>query len=257
MRDITISLVQFDIAWCDSAANLAQLDTRLRAIDTSPDLVILPETFTSGFFMQPADVAQAMKGPAVTWMRDSASSMGAHIMGSLIIVDDNRYHNRLVCAHPDGSISYYDKRHLFSYAGEHHQFTPGNHRLEININDWKVCPLICYDLRFPVWSRNTTDYDLLVYVANWPAVRTEAWSSLLKARAIENQCFTVGVNRTGSDGNGIDYAGASVVFDMGGQKISELGGDDATATVKLSHADLAEYRKRYNFLADRDSYTIE
>ena len=257
MQDLNITLVQYDIAWCDSKANIDRISGHLEKSYQRQDLVVLPETFTSGFYMKPAEVAQDMRGEGVNWLRQKATSNSAHFMGSLIIRDDDRYYNRLICAHPDDTLSFYDKRHLFTYAGEHQQFTAGGHRLELDIKGWKICPLICYDLRFPVWSRNTSDYDVLIYVANWPAARTDAWTSLLKARAIENQCYVIGVNRTGTDGNNIDYAGASVVFDMGGRTLLSLGNEATTGSVSLSHAELQEFRERYNFLADRDSYTID
>jgi predicted amidohydrolase len=176
-------------------------------------------------------------------------------MGSLALQAGEDFHNRLVCAHPDGTTSSYDKRHLFSYAGEDNVFTPGEHRLTTLCGDgWKVCPMVCYDLRFPAWSRNTDAYDVLIYVANWPSARVDAWNTLLKARAIENQCFTIGVNRTGSDSNGIDYSGSTRVYDMAGGNIAKAGDTPHLLEVTLNHQLLSDYRAKYNFLPDQDRF---
>ncbi len=259
MRDLIIKLVQFDIAWHDNSANIDIINALLdKERGSGCDMIVLPETFNSGFTLSSEEVAQDMKGPAVTWMLDTASKFGADVLGSLVIFEDEVYRNRLVVAHPDQTISFYDKRHLFTYAGEGNVFTQGEHRLTFTTGDgWKVCPLICYDLRFPVWSRNTVDYDILIYVANWPAARVDAWRTLLKARAIENQCYSVGVNRIGTDENGLAYVGSSQVYDMAGDLLVSAPDEPAVLTVTLNHKKLTDYRARYNFLPDQDRFSIQ
>jgi predicted amidohydrolase len=257
LPDLSIAYIQFDIAWHDWDANRRVLEDALVEVGGNVDLLILPEMFSSGFTMEPEKVAQSMDGPAVKWMSDRAVSQQAHVIGSLVIAEDKHYYNRLICAHPDGTRSHYDKRHLFTYANEDVHYAPGAHRLIVEINGWRICPLVCYDLRFPVWSRNTVDYDLLIYVANWPSVRLEAWSTLLKARAIENLAYVIGLNRVGRDDNGIDYPGASEVFDMSGRSLLRSNDLPDTAHIVLSKASLREFRSRYNFLADRDSFIID
>jgi predicted amidohydrolase len=212
--------------------------------------------FATGYSMQPDAVAQTMDGPAVEWMRSTAARTGAVIMGSLAIQADGDYYNRLIVAEPDDTLNYYDKRHLFSFAGEHEVYKPGTHQLLVTVKGWKIMPLVCYDLRFPVWSRNAEGYDLLVYVANWPTPRQEAWTVLLKARAIENQSYVVGVNRVGSDPNGNEYPGKSVVYDMAGRALHESDGEEDTGMAVLCHETLLEYRSRFAFLPDRDTFLI-
>jgi len=198
-----------------------------------------------------------MEGPAVSWMLRKAAEKNCVIMGSMVITDDGKYFNRLVCAAPDGTTSYYDKRHLFSYAGEDVPFTGGNHRLVINIQGWRVCPMICYDLRFPVWSRSHDDYDVLVFVANWPTPRIDAWETLLKARAIENLSYVVAVNRIGTDDNNNSYSGRSQVIDYGGRVLAHQGDTKGVLAATLDYASLRDFRSRYNFLADKDAYILE
>jgi len=257
LQDLTIAYLQYNIQWHDWEANVAIIQRHLSDLQQEIDLLILPETFSSGFTINPNPVAQNMNGPVLIWMNEIAIKRGITIIGSTIIEDDGAFYNRLICAHPDGSISHYDKRHLFSYAGENEQFSPGKHRLQFTIRNWTICPLICYDLRFPVWSRNTNEYDVLVYVANWPTPRVDAWRTLLKARAIENQSYTIGVNRTGSDNNDFKYPGASEVFDMAGQSLHNSNSEDELAVVTLSKSNLEAYRAEYNFLADKDSYILD
>ncbi len=257
MQDLTVAYLQYNIQWHDWEANVAIIERHLSDLQREIDLLILPETFSSGFTIDPNPVAQHMDGPVVNWMSETARSRNHTVIGSVIIEDDGAFYNRLVCAHPDGAISHYDKRHLFSYAGEGAQFTKGNHRLQFKIRDWTICPLICYDLRFPVWSRNTREYDVLVYVANWPTPRVEAWQALLKARAIENQAYAIGVNRTGRDNNDFRYPGSSEVFDMSGHSLHKSSSEDELAVVVLNKAILETYRAEYNFLADKDSYILD
>ncbi len=257
MQDLVIAYLQYDIQWHDWEANTSIIQRHLDSLNRDIDLLILPETFSSGFTMQPNPVAQRMNGPVVQWMSKTASDRDHVVIGSVIIEEDGAFFNRLICAHRDGTTNHYDKRHLFTYAGESDQFTSGNHRLQFKIRDWTICPLICYDLRFPVWSRNTHDYDVLVYVANWPAPRIGAWQALLKARAIENQAYVLGVNRTGKDNNDYQYPGSSEVFDMTGTSLYKSNSEDEMAVVVLNKSDLDNYRSQYNFLADRDSYIVD
>lgn len=257
MQDLTIAYLQYNIQWHDWEANVAIIERHLSSLHREIDLLILPETFSSGFTIDPNPVAQGMNGPVVDWMCKTAKTENFTIIGSVIIEDGGVFYNRLICAHPDGSTSHYDKRHLFSYAGEGDQYASGNHRLQFRIRDWTICPLICYDLRFPVWSRNTQEYDVLVYVANWPAPRVEAWQALLKARAIENQAYTIGVNRTGRDNNNLRYPGSSEVFDMAGHSLHQSTTEDELAVVVLNKHDLKTFRTEYNFLADKDSYILD
>lgn len=256
MEPFHLTYLQIDLHWEDFPANQQRLDHYISALNQPSDLILLPEMFGSGFTMEPQHVAQEMNGPAVQWMGETAQKSGASIMGSLVIQEEGQYFNRLLCADPDGSIQYYDKRHLFSYAGEEKTYTPGNHHLILTIKGWRILPLICYDLRFPVWSRNVSGYDILVYVANWPTPRIDAWTALLKARAIENQCYVAGVNRVGEDPLGNQYSGQSAVFDMGGHVVIGSGDKEETRTAVLDHQVLTDYRKRYTFLPDRDHFTL-
>jgi predicted amidohydrolase len=206
--------------------------------------------------MDTATLAEEMSGPTVGWLREEAAALGCVITGSLIVRDAGQCFNRLVWARPDGSLEYYDKRHLFRMANEQQHYTAGNRRLVTELKGWRVCPLICYDLRFPVWSRSRGDYDLLLYVANWPQRRAHAWAALLKARAIENLSYVVGVNRIGRDGNGTTYVGDSVALDFLGQPLSSEGGGDRVETVVLDLESLQSYRSSFPALLDADPYEI-
>lgn len=256
MADLSVGIIQPDLIWENWRANAEAIERLIDGLQAPVDLVLLPEMFGSGFSMTPDKIAQDMEGPAVQWMSQTATTLQASLMGSLVIEDDGHYYNRLIHATPGGSLSYYDKRHLFTYAGEDKNYAGGNHRLITTVKGWRICPLVCYDLRFPVWSRNDLDYDLLVYVANWPAPRIEAWSALLKARAIENLSFCIGVNRVGSDPLGNDYLGASSAYDHAGTLLHDCGAEEAVAVVRLDKGAMEKFREQYNFLADRDSYTI-
>lgn len=256
MRNLTCALIQWDVAWHDWQANRGIVENKLRDLKDPVDLVLLPEMFGSGFTMKPGDVAQTMDGPGVQWMLEMARRHATTLMGSLVITEDSHFYNRLITAAPDGAVSYYDKRHLFSYAEENAHYHHGMHRLIETVRDWRVCPLVCYDLRFPVWSRNNDEYDLLVYVANWPGARIAAWDVLLRARAIENLCYVIGVNRIGTDVNGHLYPGHSSVYNAAGELLYQSGAGEEVATVTLDSDALINFRKRYNFLADRDIYTV-
>ncbi len=252
MQDITATLIQKDLHWENPRQNIIDFESLLLKIEAPSDLVILPEMFTTGFSMQPHKFAEAMHGPTTQWLQKMANQTNKTIIGSLIIKENNKYYNRLIWASPNQPLQKYDKRHLFSYGHEDDHYTAGNAILESTIKNWKIRPLICYDLRFPVWSRNTTDYDLLVYVANWPTRRIEHWRSLLIARAIENQCFVIGLNRIGKDKNGIEHNGNSMIISPKGVVLSELIGEEIVHTVKLSKTELLDYRKQFPALLDRD-----
>ncbi len=221
------------------------------------DLIILPEMFTTGFDMQPEVHAQTMDGDAVHSMKYWAAQSGASIIASMIIRDSGHYYNRCLHISTSTTPEYYDKRHLFSLAGEHQSYKAGNRRMIFDIDGWKIFPQICYDLRFPVWSRNTFDYDLAVYVANWPESRIRAWSTLLRARAIENQCYVIGVNRVGNDPNGNYYSGMSAAISYDGGCIREASSAEEIVIVELDRLEMLSYRSRLDFLADRDKFVLE
>jgi predicted amidohydrolase len=253
---LRVTLVQTELAWQDPAANRRNLASHFRGLAGHTDLIVLPEMFSTGFSMDTGTLAEEMNGPTVGWLREEAAALGCVIAGSLIIRDAGQYFNRLVWARPDGSLDTYDKRHLFRMANEQQYYAAGTRRLVTEIKGWRVCPLICYDLRFPVWSRSRGDYDLLLYVANWPQRRAHAWAALLKARAIENLSYVVGVNRIGRDGNGTTYVGDSVALDFLGQPLSSEGGGDRVETVVLDLESLQSYRNSFPALLDADPYEI-
>lgn len=255
MQDLNITLVQADLHWEDPVANHDLFD-RLFAGLNKTDLLILPEMFSTGFTMHADSLAESMEGRTVSWMRKKAGELQVVITGSLIIREGEQFFNRLIWMQPDGSLQYYDKRHLFSLAKEEQHYTAGSKKIFPVLKGWKILPLVCYDLRFPVWSRNTDDFDLLVYAANWPQRRIAAWEKLLPARAIENQCYVAGVNRTGPDGNEIPYNGQSAVYDPMGEKILSLGEAEGTGTSLLQSAPLETLRTHLPFLRDRDSFEI-
>lgn len=253
---LRVTLVQTELAWQDPAANRRNLASHFRGLAGHTDLIVLPEMFSTGFSMDTGTLAEEMSGPTVGWLREEAAALGCVIAGSLIIRDAGQCFNRLVWARPDGSLDTYDKRHLFRMANEQQYYAAGTRRLITEIKGWRVCPLICYDLRFPVWSRSRGDYDLLLYVANWPQRRAHAWAALLKARAIENLSYVVGVNRIGRDGNGTTYVGDSVALDFLGQPLSSEGGGDRVETVVLDLESLQSYRNSFPALLDADPYEI-
>jgi len=260
---LRVSLLQAATAWHDPAANRALYGGLVRSLAGSTDLAVLPETLTSGFSNDAVEQAEDMQGESVAWLRALAIETGMVVTGSMVIRDGGAVYNRLLWMRPDGSCAHYDKRHLFRMADEHRRYGAGRERLLVELNGWRVCPLVCYDLRFPVFSRNRWDadadrfeYDLLLYVANWPAPRRHAWRTLLAARAIENLAYVAGVNRVGSDGNGIDYAGDSVVHDMLGRPLLEFGPQAQVATVVLEHAALAAHRARFPAQLDADRFEL-
>lgn len=267
MDVLTITLIQANLHWEQPEKNRRAFEKKINKLHEPTDLIILPEMFTTGFSMHPdkeieqggqaIPIAESMDGPSVDWMHRLAQHKRAVVTGGLIIREQDRYYNRLIWMRPDGSYEHYDKRHLFGYAGEDKKYTAGDRRLITEIKGWKICPLICYDLRFPVWSRNNGDYDLLLYIANWPNKRSFAWRSLLRARAIENQCYTVGVNRVGNDGNGYPHHGHSSIIDPSGEHILyEYPIQEHVYTASLYRTNLQEVRDRLPFLRDRDQFKI-
>jgi len=253
---LRVTLVQSELAWQAPATNRRRLAAHFRGLAGHSDLVVLPEMFTTGFSMDAEGLAETMDGPTVGWMREEAAATGCVITGSLIVRDGDRCCNRLVWARPDGTLAHYDKRHLFRIAGEQAHYVAGARRLVVELKGWRICPMICYDLRFPVWSRNRGDYDLLLYVANWPQRRAQAWSTLLRARAIENLSYVVGVNRIGRDGNGASYAGDSVALDFLGQALSSEGGGDRVETAVLDLESLRAYRSGFPAHLDADRFEL-
>lgn len=257
MENLRVSIVQSDLAWEDRETNLGRFHQLLSPLCGQTDLIVLPEMFTTGFTMAAGRFAEPEQGPTYAWMASQAERTGAVVAGSCIVEENGGYYNRLLWVSPDGQLARYDKRHLFSLAGENRYYRPGQERLVTTCKGWRICPLICYDLRFPVWSRNTVDFDLLVYVANFPARRAHAWKSLLVARAIENQCYTIGVNRTGTDGNGHDYSGDSCVLDYEGNYLAFAPAGEYVATLTLEASSMREFRERFPFIADRDDFFLK
>ena len=256
VENLQVTLLQSHLIWEDKTANLAQFDQKLDQLTSQSDLIILPEMFTTGFSMQPEKLAEPMDGPTVKWLSEKAQQTNAVVTGSFICIENGQYYNRLVWMQPDGQYFTYDKRHLFTLAKEHEHYSAGQKRLIVEWKGWKIMPLICYDLRFPVWSRNTEQYDLLVYVANWPEKRVNAWKSLLTARAIENQCYAIGVNRVGHDGNGIPHSGASSLVDYSGALLYQVNYQEDSFTTTLSLAPQNTFRNKLRFLDDRDKFQI-
>lgn len=256
MNALRVSLVQTDLVWENPLQNRMNLEKKIVEIEET-DIVILPEMFTTGFSMHPKGLAETMEGETVEWMKRLSKERSIAICGSLIINDHNKYFNRFVFVSENEEVKTYDKRHLFTLAGEHHEYEQGTDKQIISHKGWNICPLICYDLRFPVWSRYEEDYDLLIYVANWPKPRISAWDALLRSRAIENMSYTIGVNRVGMDANGHEYIGNSAVLDSLGNKISTLkSNEQRVETISLNKEDQEATRKKFNFLSDRDYFKI-
>ena len=254
---IRVAIIQADLVWENKPANLALFEARIKEVDNSADLIVLPEMFSTGFSMNAQLLAEEMDGPTVSWLSQMAASSGSTITGSAIIKEEHHFYNRLIWMRPDGSYDTYDKRHLFTFAEEHHSYTAGREHLVVDFMGWKVLPLICYDLRFPVWSRNTQDYDLLLYVANFPEKRRYAWQQLLTARAIENQVYTIGLNRVGTDGKDIAYAGDSTIFDYAGRSLSSSAYIESIQYATLSYEAQQAFRSRFAFLPDRDRFNFD
>jgi omega-amidase len=266
MNNLKITVMQASAVWEDAAASRSHLDTLLKQINTPTDVVVLPEMFTTGFSMKPESVAEhfdEQKMETLNWMRQWAGELNAVVTGSVSVEEDGRYYNRLLWVRPDGSYSKYDKRHTFTFAGEHEHYQSGSSLLIEEWRGWKICPLICYDLRFPVWSRNRLVkneplYDVLIYVASWPEVRREPWKKLLLARAIENQSYVVAVNRVGTDGNNLPYTGDSSFINPRGEYLHELTpSQEEVVTIELSHDELVDFRKKFPVLNDADGFMLK
>lgn len=260
---LTITIIQTELHWEDKFANLSMLGEKIRSIKEPAQLVILPEMFSTGFSMQPAKLAESMDGPSVQWMRTMAAEKKIVLTGSLIVEEEGKYYNRLIWMLPNGQFGCYDKRHLFAFAGEDKCYAPGSKRLIASVNGWRINLQVCYDLRFPVWARQSAhsedkapEYDLLVYVANWPERRNHAWKTLLQARAIENQCYVAGVNRIGNDGNGIYHSGDSMVVDPLGEVLYTKAHEADIHRIVLEKSKLEEVRSRFPFWKDADEFKI-
>jgi len=258
MENLTVTVVQTTLHWHQPEKNRAMLDQKLSSLTQPTNLIILPEMFTTGFSMAAPELAETMAGLTLPWLAAQAEKYQAVITGSLIIKEENNYFNRLIWMQPDGNYQHYDKRHLFRMAGETEIFTAGQHKLILTLKGWRICPLICYDLRFPVWSRNRqNEYDLLLYVANWPEKRRLTWQNFLPARANENQAYVIGVNRVGIDGNHISYSGDSSVYDYLGQTLWQQYQEEAVQTLTLDGTALEAYRKAFPAYLDADDFILK
>jgi predicted amidohydrolase len=255
---LRVSIIQTDLYWENKEANLAMLEEKIWQIQGETDLILLPEMFTTGFSMNPTGLAEPVNAHTTRWMKQMAAQTGAVVAGTFMIQEAGRFYNRLLWMQPDGSSHAYDKRHLFTLAGEHEHYTRGSQHLLATLKGWKICPLICYDLRFPVWSRynNALPYDVLIYLANWPAPRVNAWNILLRARAVENLAYCIGVNRIGTDGYDKPYTGESAVIDFKGEELFYRKNEACSPTVVLDYEQLQAFRNRFNFLADADRFML-
>jgi len=255
---IHIALIQMDLTWENPIDNIEKIDKFLDQLTQPADIVFLPEMFSTGFSMNVKDLAESMDGETMKWMKMRSKQSNIALCGSLIIKEEGEYFNRLVFVEPEGKVYHYNKRHLFTMGNEESHFHKGSERLIINYKGWRICPLICYDIRFPVWSRNKDEYDLLVYVANWPANRSEVWDILLKARAIENQAYVAGINRVGVDGTKIHYTGDSQVLDAKGRCLANVNpGKEAVVKAQLSLSELERFRTIFPVLKDGDTYQFD
>jgi omega-amidase len=257
MDNLKVCIIQVQLHWENPVANLLMFSEKINSISEKIDLIVLPEMFTTGFTMNAIALSEEETGESVQWMISQARQYDVAITGSLIIKENKNFYNRLYFVFPDGSFQTYDKRHTFTLAGENRTYTAGDQQVIVEYKGWKICPLICYDLRFPVWARNTQSYDLLIYVANWPEKRISAWDALLKARAIENMSFCVGVNRVGQDGNGHEYVGHSAIYDVLGAQISTRDFEkEFVEIITLDKSHLISNRDHLQFLNDKDSFNL-
>ena len=250
------ALIQTDIIWENPSENRKNLEEKIKALNESIDLIVFPEMFTSGFTMHPNLVAETMNGVTVLWLKNIAKTKNCAITGSLVIVENGNLYNRMVFVFPNGEIQHYDKKHLFTLAGEDKIYTSGKEKVIVNYKDFKICLQVCYDLRFPVFSRNTENYDLLIYVASWPKVRTNAWDILLKARAVENVSYVIGVNRIGTDNNNFEYIGHSQIIDELGNFILKPTENEGVFIADFDKNKMLETRNKLNFLDDRDYFDL-
>ena len=254
---LSITFLQFDLSWEFPAENRFKVDALLDAHQPDTELIVLPEMFTTGFTMNSADLAESMDEETILWLRNNARKWNAVFSGSIIVKEDTGFFNRLIWMAPDGKFQFYDKKHLFRMGEEHRVFAAGSEKLIVNFKGWRFRPLICYDLRFPVWSRIQNDYDVLIYVANWPESRREVWKALLIARALENQCYVLGVNRIGVDGKGVSYSGDSMLINPRGKLISTTRPyEESLETVEISLKDLNEFREKFPVHLDADEFLM-
>lgn len=251
------ALIQSSLVWEDPKVNRNHFEEKINAIKEKVDLIVLPEMFSTGFTMNPKEVAETMDGETILWLQSLAKAKKVAITGSLVIKGNGNFYNRLLFIFPSGEIQFYDKRHLFTLAGEDKIYTAGKEKLIVNYLGWKICPLVCYDLRFPVFARNMEDYEVLIYVANWPKSRIQAWDILLKARSVENMCYAIGVNRTGFDNNNFEHDGHSQAVDFMGNYALEPQETEGVFIVELNKEKLVETRKKLGFLNDRDSFELK
>lgn len=270
MPELNFTLVQTQLHWEDKEANLQMLEQKIDGLQAPTHVIVLPEMFSTGFSMKPEQLAEKMDGPTVVWMKRMAASKKIILTGSIIIEEDGHFFNRLIWMLPNGHYGFYDKRHLFAFAEEDKHYSAGNKRLIASVNGWKINLMVCYDLRFPVWARQTSppaplqgrgektepEYDVLIYVANWPQRRNLAWKTLLQARAIENQCYVIGVNRVGNDGNDIYHSGDSMVIDPLGEILYHKADEEDVFTIALSKEHLQQVRERFQFWRDADEFQI-
>ena len=255
---LSFSLIQTALFWEDKGANLAMLAKKIMGIEAYTEIIVLPEMFSTGFSMQPEKFAETMDGPTVEWMRRISAEKKVILTGSLMIKEEEKYYNRLIWILPNGELGYYDKRHLFAFAGEDQHYSAGNKRLIASVKGWKINLQICYDLRFPVWARQQgEEYDVLLYVANWPEKRNHAWKTLLTARAIENQCISIGVNRVGLDGNNIAHSGDSLIVGPLGEVLYHCAYEEDVFTITLQKEELTNARTQFPFWKDADFFHIQ
>ena len=257
-NELKIVAIQANLIWENPNENRRYFEQKIIQLDSDTNLIVLPEMFSTGFTMNPVTVAETMNGTTVSWMIIMAKAHDIAIIGSIVIQENHQYYNRAIFVHPSGALETYDKRHLFSLEGEDKLYASGINRVGINFKGWRICPFICYDLRFPVWTRNTNNYDLLLFMANWPVTRIDAWDALLKARAIENMSYCIGVNRIGKDKNGYQYNGHTSAYDFLGEKVtSTQESKEDLLYCTISKTKLQEFRQKLNFLKDQDSFEIQ
>lgn len=260
MSELIVTLIQSDLHWEDPDANLQMFEKKINGLREKTEIIILPEMFSTGFSMQSGKLAESMEGKTIQWMKHISAKKNVILTGSLILEEEEHCYNRLLWMLPNGDTGHYDKRHLFAFAGEDAHYERGNKKLIARVKGWKICPIVCYDLRFPVWIRQSPNeqkhYDVLICVANWPDSRIQAWSTLLQARAIENQCYVIGVNRTGKDGNGIAYSGHSMIIDPLGKILIDAGQEEAVVTYQLTKEKLEQTRTQFPFLKDADPFRL-
>ncbi|MFT5483909.1 MAG: omega-amidase [Halieaceae bacterium] len=256
MQNLKVAMAQTELVWENPEENCRQLENRFRQLEAGTQLLVLPEMFSTGFSMNVKTIAEPLAGPGQQWMKEQARLHDTAITGSLSVDTGEKTFNRLFFNYPDGRIQSYDKKHLFRMAGEHKRYAAGQQRLIVDLAGWRICPLVCYDLRFPVWSRNRQDYDLLIYVANWPKRRRSHWRQLLIARAIENQAYVIGVNRIGTDGNGVKYSGDSLIISPTGELLVDGASEDGIFSAELDGDALMTYREKFPCHLDADDFTV-